>query len=323
MKGQPSLDDFELKLCSFGDVDTEISRTNDIQNIGALSLRTISIKSQLKSECNRWKIKFSDNLHAQAKTKLEQLSEFIRMTNGKVTREVRDLDTLRFIMKLLVDVRERESSMEMEINPIMDMYRMLESYLPSGFMEKEEIDKKTVLRANWKKLLKLCESRTEELSKAQTKFKRNLLRDIKEFKTDVINFREDFLRNGPMVDGINPNDAVDRLSRYKEEFKIRQRKMESYSGGEELFALPLTDYPDLIQTEKELKLADQLFALYVDVLGTLNDWKSVLWVDVAKNIGDMNEKIEAFSLRCKKMPTRLREYTAYKVRESMKLEQLL
>jgi dynein heavy chain len=99
--------------------------------------------------------------------------------------------------------------------------------------------------------------------------------------------------------------------------------MESYSGGEELFALPLTDYPDLIQTEKELKLADQLFALYVDVLGTLNDWKSVLWVDVAKNIGDMNEKIEAFSLRCKKMPTRLREYTAYKVRESMKLEQLL
>lgn len=48
-------------------------------------------------------------------------------------RDVSDLDSLRFIMKLLVDVRERESSMEMEINPIMDMYRMLESYLPSGF----------------------------------------------------------------------------------------------------------------------------------------------------------------------------------------------
>jgi dynein heavy chain len=294
-------------------VDDSISQTNDIQNIGALSLRTVSIKNQLKSECNRWKIKFSDNLHAQAKTKLEQLSEFIRMTNGKVIREVRDLDTLRFIMKLLADVRERESSMEMEINPIMDMYRMLESYLPSGFMEKEEIDKKTVLRANWKKLLKQCELRTEELSKAQTKYKRTLLRDIKEFKIDVVNFREDFLRNGPMVDGINPNDAVDRLSRFKEEFKIRQRKMESYAGGEELFALPITDYADLLQTEKELKLADQLFALYVDVLGTLNDWKSVLWVDVAKNIGEMNEKIEAFSIRCKKMPARLREYTAYKV----------
>ena len=55
--------------------------------------------------------------------------------------------------------------------------------------------------------------------------------------------------------------------------------------GEELFALPLTDYPELMQTQKEVKLADQLFTLYVDVLGTLNDWKSVLWADVTKQIG--------------------------------------
>lgn len=313
MKTSPTLDDFDNKLRSFGEIESEIQRTNDVQNIGALSLRTISIKSQLAAECNRWKIKFSDNLHIQAKSKLEQLTEYIRMTNGKVSREVTDLDTLSFIMRLLVDVRERESSMEMEINPIMDMYRMLESFLPPGFMEKEEIDKKTVLRANWKKLLKQCETRTEELSKAQMKFKRQLLKDIKEFKRDVEQFREDFLRNGPMVDGIQPNDAVDRLSRFKEEMKIRERKMDSYRGGEDLFALPLTDYPELIQTQKELKLADQLFSLYVDVLSTLNSWKQVLWSDMSGMIVEMNEKIEAFSGRCKKLPARLREYSAYKM----------
>ena len=136
MKSTPSLDDFDRKLRSFGDVDTEIGHINDLQNIGALSLRTVSIKAQLRSECHRWSVKFSDNLHGQSKNKLEQLTEFIRMTNGKVVREVRDLDSLRFIRRLLVDVRERESSMEMEINPIMDMYRMLESYLPAGFMDK-------------------------------------------------------------------------------------------------------------------------------------------------------------------------------------------
>jgi dynein heavy chain len=313
MESSPSLDHFELKLRSFGKVDDDIGITNDIHNIGALSLRTVSIKSQLRSECNRWKIKFSDNLHSQAKNKLELLTEFIRTTNGKVVREVSDLDTLRFIMKLLVDVRDRESSMEMEINPIMDMYRMLESYLTPGFMEKEEIDKKTVLRTNWKKLLKQSELRTEELSKTQTKFKRTLLKDVKEYKLDVANFRIDFLNNGPMVDGIAPNDAVDRLSRFKEEYKIRQRKMESYMGGEELFALPLTEYPELVQTEKEIKLADQLFSLYVDVLSTFGEWKQVLWSDIALQITDMNDKIESFALRCKKLPARLREYTAYKM----------
>ena len=49
-------------------------------------------------------------------------------------------------------------------------------------------------------------------------------------QSDVLHFREDFLRNGPMVDGIAPNDAVDRLSRFKEELKIRERKMDSYRG---------------------------------------------------------------------------------------------
>ena len=56
-------------------------------------------------------------------------------------------------------------------------------------------------------------------------------------------------------------------------------------SGEELFALPQTNYPELGQTQKEIKLADQLFTLYVDVLGTLNDWKGVLWCDVTKQIG--------------------------------------
>lgn len=51
-------------------------------------------------------------------------------------------------------------------------------------MTQDEIDKKTVLRANWKRLLKQSEMRTEELSKTQTKFKRLLLKDIKEFKVN-------------------------------------------------------------------------------------------------------------------------------------------
>lgn len=311
MKGHPSIDDFEHKLRSFGSTDNDIATMPDLNNIGALSLRTTGIKNGLRAECNRWKIKFSDNLHAQAKGKLEHLTEFIRVTSGKLVREVVDLDSLSFIMKLLVEVRSRESTMEMEISPIMDMYRMLESYLPSGFMEKDEIDKKTILRNNWKKLLKLSEQRADELSKTQRNFKKQLLKDIKELKVDVERFREEFLTNGPMVDGIAPNDAVDRLSRFKEEMRIRERKMESYQNGEELFALPVTDYPEMTKTQKELKLADQLFSLYTDVLGTLEEWKGVPWVDVTRQIGDMNEKIEAFSARCKKLPARLREYTAY------------
>ena len=48
------------------------------------------------------------------------------------------------------------------------------------------------------------------------------------------------------------------VRRFKEEFKIRERKFELYGGGEELFALPRTEYADLEKTKKELKLSDQV-----------------------------------------------------------------
>jgi len=136
----------------FGEIQKEIENVKSIHIIGALSLNTMHLKTHLIHECNQWKIKYSDNLHSRAKTELERITEYTRMTVGKLSRKVEDLDSLRFMMNVLQEVREKESSIDMEINPIMDMYQMLEHYLPSGFMEKEEIDKKTVLKTNWKKI---------------------------------------------------------------------------------------------------------------------------------------------------------------------------
>ena len=104
---------------------------------------------------------------------------------GKLTRKVEDLDSLRFMMNLLKEVRIKESSIDMEMNPVMDMYHLLENYLPSNFMDKDEIDKKTVLKSNWRKLVNLALSRSDELSKTQLGFKSGLLKNIASFKIDV------------------------------------------------------------------------------------------------------------------------------------------
>lgn len=46
-----------------------------------------------------------------------------KVTMGKLKKEVRDLDGLRFMMNMLKEVRQRESGINMEINPIMNMYQ--------------------------------------------------------------------------------------------------------------------------------------------------------------------------------------------------------
>jgi dynein heavy chain len=106
---------------------------------------------------------------------------------GKLSRKVEDIDSLGFMMSVLQEVREKECSIDIEINPIMDMYHLLECHLPSGFMEKEEIDKKTVLRSNWKRLINQALKRADELSNTQIGFKKGLLKDIAAFETDIQN----------------------------------------------------------------------------------------------------------------------------------------
>lgn len=106
---------------------------------------------------------------------------------GKLSRKVEDIDSLGFMMGVLQEIREKECSIEIVINPIMEMYHLLESHLPPGFMEKEEIDKKTVLRSNWKRLISHALKRADELSNTQIGFKKGLLNDIAAFETDIQN----------------------------------------------------------------------------------------------------------------------------------------
>lgn len=106
-------------------------------------------------------------------------------------------------------------------------------------------------------------------------------------------------------------EAVDRLSRFKEETKIRERKYDLYYGGEILFALPHKQYPGLEKTKKDMKLASLLFDLYVDVIRSINDWKLMTWDSVAENMSQMNETMDSYAGRWKKLPGKLREYESF------------
>lgn len=63
---------------------------------------------------------------------MARLFEFFKTLNSKLSVEVNSLDSLRYVMMVLKEVREKESSIEMEISPIMDMYFILDHYLPGN-----------------------------------------------------------------------------------------------------------------------------------------------------------------------------------------------
>lgn len=54
----------------------------------------------------------------------------------------------------------------------------------------------------------------------QVGFKRELIKEVKTFVVDAQMFRKDWEANGPMVPGLDPMDAVDRLRKYQQMFEV-------------------------------------------------------------------------------------------------------
>jgi dynein heavy chain, axonemal len=84
-----------------------------------------------------------------------------------------------------------------------------------------------------------------------------------------------------MVEGIPPREASDRLTIYQSRFDELWRKYETYSGGEELFGIPVTNYKDLQRIKKELNLLQKLYGLYNTVIDTINSYyvKNLFYLD--------------------------------------------
>lgn len=95
-----------------------------------------------------------------------------------------------------------------------------------------------------------------------------------------------------MVTGIPPREASDRLVIYQTHFDSLYRKFVTYTGGEELFGLSVTNYPELNQIKKELALLQKLYGLYNSVIETVNGYYDILWQDV--NIEKINQELQEF-----------------------------
>ena len=174
------------------------------------------------------------------------------------------------------------------------------------------MDAKSILEKDWTQLVAFAETIRNELQGQQAEFKKSLISGVNVLVVDVEDFRKNFEKNGPMVPGIEPKEALNRLRMFSDEYSVRKRKYDSYFAGETLFGLPHQSYPALEETRKEIELLDKLYNLYSKVKDTIGKWREVLWSDIQNEIAKMMEQIDVFSRDCMKLPGVLKTWDAYK-----------
>lgn len=191
-------------------------------------------------------------------------------------------------MQALEEIRVKESEIEIDFRPVIDMYVLLEKYIPE-IMEKEEVSPQQILDKDWTQLVTASQGVRDELTERTSDFKRDLIQGIGALTVDVQEFRKNFDTHGPAIPGIAPREALNRLRMFSDEYSIRKRRYDSYNAGECLFGLPNKEYPELVTTEKQLKLLEQLYSLYQKVTDTIAKWKEMPWTCMDEEYAKMDE----------------------------------
>ena len=309
MAKKPNIDMFETELQKYMDIEQHIGKIAPVHNIGALSLETQPLKVSLKAEAATWKKQFAKNLHAHGKDQLDTIVQYMKDTTLQLNRKIEDLEDVRHVMAIQQDIRVKESEIDSIMNPIEEVYGLLARYEVK--VPKEETDVVAELRDNWTSMNALAVSVGENLQRLQAGFKRDLVAQVKVFVVDAGEFRRDWDANGPMVDGLAPADAVERLENFQTKFAPRKAKWDNFSSGEALFGLPVTLYPELEKTEKEIEFLDKLYSLWTNVTRTIGGYVDILWHDVKEQIDVMTETATSFQAQCKKLPKAMRDWPAY------------
>jgi len=266
-----NVDDYEAEIQRYVEMENSIAQISPVHNIGSLSLETGILKSSLRQEVTLWKRLYSGKIHEQANEQLAEFLEFMKECEKKLDLECNNIDDAKLIMGILADIRDREMDMEIQIRPIHHKYQILLKY--DHVLEKEELDTVNSLQASWNLVVKKARQVSDNLYLRQNNFREELLADVAKFVEDVAKFREDFIQNGPMEEGVSPAGAAERMRKYKHLYMERERKWRKYADGEALFGMPKTMYMEMDVTRKELELLDKLYSLYTNVMTTIGEYR--------------------------------------------------
>nr|XP_044988409.1 dynein axonemal heavy chain 5 [Jaculus jaculus] len=303
----PLLAEFESQILYFQKLEQEINAEPECVCVGSIALYTADLKFSLTAETKAWMVVIGRHCNKKFKSEMENIFMLVEEFHKKLNRPIKDLDDIRIAMAALQEIRKQQISTDFQVGPIEESYALLNKY--GLLVAKEELDQADTLRYVWEKLLTRAGEVQNQLVSLQPSFRKELISKVEVFLQDCHQFYQDYDLNGPMASGLKPQEASDRLIMFQNQFDNIYRKYITYTGGEELFGLPVTQYPQLLEIKKQLSLLQKIYSLYNGVTETVNSYQDTLWSEV--NIEKITSELLEFQNRCRKLPRAVKDWQAF------------
>ncbi|XP_056290683.1 dynein axonemal heavy chain 8-like [Pseudoliparis swirei] len=307
MHSNPCLTEIKSKIQHYDSIEQEIDDVKPIIVLGCTELSTEPLKKSLTVETKAWKKLLCKYLKEKYRKKMIDTSIHIYRYIVRLSHPVANLEDVRCAMGALSKLRDVEIQTDMTLISIEEAYEILTRY--EAEVTTKQVEGVHKLKRFFTKLQSQARSVQDELVRMQPKFKQNLLECVSTFQNDVGSFMKQYDSEGPMADGIAPQEASLRLQNCQVTFEGLWKKFTTYTSGEQLLGLPVTNYDCLQKKKKELDLLQKLYSLYDAVMSKIGGYYGILWTDM--DIEKINAELLEFQNRCRKLPKGLKSWQAF------------
>ena len=227
----------------------------------------------------------------------------------EINRKPEDLDELTSILNTIATIRGSTEEVEFKYRDVMECYRTLGMYGIEA--DKEEKATSDHLASRWDEILGSSKEVDNELVPIKAKFTETTVGQVKEFRAEIKNFKQDFLENGPGSNDLDMDKGLEALQKTKESLTKFNERREQLVRAEKLFNLPISSYSDLYDVEHQVKELEKIYELYSDVKNAIIGWATQLWVNLDVNM--LSKGIEVFTTRLNKLPKELKQLAPFNV----------
>jgi dynein heavy chain len=87
---------------------------------------------------------------------LEKLNDDMKQIRLKIDKPAKDIDSLGQVMQALGEIRKKESEIDIDFRPVIDMFALLEnsSYMENKESKGDELDASSIIDKDWASLVK-------------------------------------------------------------------------------------------------------------------------------------------------------------------------
>ncbi len=285
-------------------IEKEVHEVPQYLNVGPICLNTESVKRSLKTFAYSWKCRYCSVLHEIAKTRLQASIIYRENVQKRLSVNVQTLEQLNDALRLLEELSDMENKIDQIYLPIENIYDDLRKY--ELILTRQEIDQVTNLRDNWFKLMNSAEIvRTTLLQDKRSTLEQELDKQVKTFVVEVIRFRNSFDATGPSVTGIDPYEALRRLTDFQKQFETFDARRKTLDSISILFGLQCKPFPELDKTGEELNLLNQLYKVYQVFLDFDKVFRNTLWSEV--DLSKASSSIKSYWQDFLSLPEKLKE----------------